>query len=296
MTTPEGERSERSGDPTRAFVPGHVTGFFSVHPHDDPRRAGSRGAGIALADGVAVELAPASEPHETTVTLDGEPVTMDAVARTLDALGVAARVAIETPLPVSAGFGVSGGAALGAALAANARFALERTGNDLVGVAHAAEVAAGTGLGDVVAQARGGVPIRLEPGAPPHGDLDGIPVRARRRVEYVSFDGRSTEAVLGGDTDALSAAGERALAALRTAPTLERLVSCSAAFAREADLLTERVETAIGAVEAAGGAASMAMLGETVFALDTGLSDAGYEPATCAIHSPGAGIVGTGSG
>ncbi|EMA55405.1 MULTISPECIES: pantoate kinase [Halococcus] len=292
MSTSDGERSERTATPTRAFVPGHITGFFSVHPHDDPRKAGSRGTGLALADGVMVTLTPANETAATTITLGGEPAEMDAVTRTLDTLGVDAHVAVETPLPVSAGFGVSGGAALGAALAANACFDLERTENELVGVAHAAEVTAGTGLGDVVAQARGGVPIRMEPGAPPHGALDGIPVRADRRVEFVSFDGRSTEAILGGDTDGLSAAGERALATLREGPTLQRMVSCSAAFAREAELLTERVETAIGAVEAAGGAASMAMLGETVFALDTGLTDAGYEPATCTIHPPGAGIVG----
>lgn len=296
MTTPDGERGERADGPTRAFVPGHVTGFFSVHPHDDPRRAGSRGAGLALADGVMVGLDPTGERDETTITLSGEPVEMAAVTSTLDALGVTARVTIETPLPVSAGFGVSGGAALGAALAANARFDLERTENELIGVAHAAEVTAGTGLGDVVAQARGGVPIRLKPGAPPHGDLDGVPVRADRRIEYVSFGGRSTETILGGDTGTLSAAGERALATLRETPTLDRLVSCSAAFAREADLLTERVDTAIAAVEAAGGTASMAMLGETVFALDTGLTEAGYEPTACTIHSPGAGIVGTDSG
>ena len=291
MTTPDGTRGARSDGPTRAFVPGHVTGFFSVHPHDDSRRAGSRGAGIALADGVTVAVAPPGT-GETTIALGGEPVEMDAVAHTLDTLGVRARIAVETPLPVSAGFGVSGGAALGAALAANARFDLERTENELIATAHAAEVDAGTGLGDVVAQARGGVPLRVEPGAPPHGHLDGIPVQANRRIEYVSFDERSTEAVLGGDTDGLSMAGERALAALQEAPTIERLLSCSAAFAREADLLTERVDEAIGAVEVAGGAASMAMLGETVFALDTGLSDAGYEPTVSTIHPPGAGIVG----
>ncbi|EMA46739.1 pantoate kinase [Halococcus saccharolyticus] len=291
MSMSAGERSERTANPTQAFVPGHVTGFFSVHPHDDPRNAGSRGAGLALTDGVTVTLTPANETAATTITLGGESVEMAAVTRTLDTLDVAARVAVETPLPVSAGFGVSGGAALGAAFAANACFDLERTENELVEVAHAAEVAAGTGLGDVVAQARGGVPLRLEPGAPPHGALDGIPVRADRRIEYVSFGGRSTEAILSGDTDILSAAGERALATLREAPTLEHLVSCSAAFAREAELLTERVDAAIAAVEAAGGAASMAMLGETVFALDTGLSDAGYEPSICAIHPPGAGVV-----
>jgi pantoate kinase len=44
-------------------------------------------------------------------------------------------------------------------------------------------------------------------------------------------------------------------------------------------------------VSAAGGEASMAMLGETVFALDTGLSDAGYEPEVCRLHDAGATLV-----
>ena len=34
-----------------------------------------------------------------------------------------------------------------------------------------------------------------------------------------------------------------------------------------------------------GGKASMAMLGETVIALETGLSDAGYTPETCTIYN-----------
>ncbi|ELK56061.1 hypothetical protein D320_01323, partial [Haloferax sp. BAB-2207] len=35
-------------DDATAFVPGHVTGFFSAHPDDDPAVAGSRGAGLTL--------------------------------------------------------------------------------------------------------------------------------------------------------------------------------------------------------------------------------------------------------
>jgi pantoate kinase len=35
----------------------------------------------------------------------------------------------------------------------------------------------------------------------------------------------------------------------------------------------------------------MAMLGETVFALGTGLSDAGYDPAVCGTHPGGASLV-----
>lgn len=284
MTAEEYRREPPTDDPVQAFVPGHVTGFFSVHPHGDPRRAGSRGAGLALTEGVMVELHRADE---TAVVLDGEKAEIDAVTRTLDRLGVEARVAIKTPLPVSAGFGVSGGAALGTALAANALFGLTHTENELIGTAHAAEVEADTGLGDVVAQARGGVPLRLEPGAPEQGKLDGISV-SNTRVEYVSFGDRPTGEIIGGNVKKLSQAGERALSQLLEKPTLPRFMALSRRFAREADLLTPQVETAIEAVRDVEGEAAMAMLGETVFALGSGLSDAGYEPTVCEIHPAGA--------
>jgi pantoate kinase len=59
-------------------------------------------------------------------------------------------------------------------------------------------------------------------------------------------------------------------------------------FAREAGLLPDDVRAVVEDVSDAGGEASMAMLGETVFALDTGLTDAGYDPAVCEVHRGGA--------
>ena len=278
-------RAESRVDDATAFVPGHVTGFFSPCPADDPARAGSRGAGLTLTDGVDVTVRPADDPG---VVLDGEPISMPPVETVLDRLGVAdrARVVAESDLPLGTGFGVSGAMALGAALAANARFDCARSANDLVTLAHRAEVEAGTGLGDVVAQARGGVPIRLDPGAPPYGRLDGVP--ATRRVEYVTFGDLSTAAVLAGDTAPLVAAGDAALARLVDRPTLPTLVAESRRFARDADLLTDRVREAVDAVVDAGGEASMVMLGETVFALDSGLTDAGFDAEACRTCAAGA--------
>ncbi|WP_129114775.1 pantoate kinase [Halegenticoccus tardaugens] len=272
-------------DEVAAFVPGHVTGFFSAHPADDPTRAGSRGAGITLSDGVTVTVRPSGSER---VSLNGSRVRMEPVERVLDALSVRARVDAASDLPLGAGFGVSGAMALGTALAANAAFDCGLSENELATVAHGAEVQSGTGLGDVVAQARGGIPIRLEPGAPDHGLLDGIPDRTR--IEYVTFGDLSTEDVLSGDTERLSIAGRRALSRLVEEPTLPRLVSASRRFAREATLLTPEVESTIRDVSEAGGDASMAMLGRTVFALGTGLTDAGYDASACRSHSTGASI------
>ncbi|SFC45194.1 pantoate kinase [Halobiforma haloterrestris] len=272
-------------DEATAFVPGHITGFFSAHPHDDPTKAGSRGAGLTLTDGVEVTVEPttASEP---TVVLDGDEIEVEPVRTVLETLDAPARVEAESDLPLGAGFGISGAMALGTALAANRVFERTLSTNELVTIAHGAEVQAGTGLGDVVAQAHGGIPVRLEPGGPQDNKLDSIPARAR--VEYLSFGELSTADVLSGDTDRLTEAGRNALSRVVEEPTLLSFMYASRLFAREAGLLTDRVAETIAEVAAADGQASMAMLGETVFALGTGLSDAGYEPSVCATHPAGA--------
>ena len=266
-----------------AFVPGHITGFFSAHRADDPTKAGSRGGGVTLTDGVTVTVQPASEPE---ILLDGEPIDVDPVTTVLETLEATARVEAESDLPLGAGFGVSGAMALGTALAANRVFDRRLSTNELVTIDHGAEVQAGTGLGDVVAQAHGGVPIRLEPGAPQYNKLDSIPARAR--VEYVSFGQLSTADVLSGDTEQLTAAGKEALSLVVDEPTLPSFIYASRRFAREADLLTPRVREALEDVAAVEGHASMAMLGDTVFAFGTGLTDAGYDPTVCATHPAGA--------
>ncbi|AGB30864.1 GHMP kinase [Natrinema pellirubrum DSM 15624] len=266
-----------------AFVPGHVTGFFSTHPDDDPTKAGSRGAGLTLTDGVEVTVERAAE---TTVFLDDVEIEIEPVETVLETIDVSARIDATSELPIGSGFGVSGAMALGTALAANRVFGCKLSMNELVTIAHGAEVQAGTGLGDVVAQAHGGVPIRLEPGGPQDNKLDAVPARAR--VEYVTFGELSTADVLSGDTEQLTAAGQEALSRVVEEPTLLSFMYASRLFARDAELLTDRVRETIAEVSDADGQASMAMLGETVFALGTGLSDAGYEPSVCATHPAGA--------
>lgn len=270
----------------RAFVPGHVTGLFSIHRTDDPATTGSRGAGLTLAEGVTVQV---TATDRTAIRLDEMPTRLDAVDRLLDEMGVSATVDVSTDLPLGAGFGVSGAAALGTALAANAAFDLGRSENDLVRAAHVAEVEAGTGLGDVVAQARGGVPLRIEPGAPPAGSLDGIPAVAD--VEYVTLGELSTPDVLADRPERITQAGDRALDTLRDRPTLARFMTASRQFAIDTGLLTEDLRSIVEDVEAAGGTASMAMLGDTIFALSTGLSDAGYDPVRTSINRTGATVL-----
>ncbi len=273
-------------DSARATVPGHVTGFFTIEPAEDPTAAGSRGAGIALEDDVTVTVNPA---ESTTVAINGSTTTVEAVERVLDALDATATVSAQTDLPLGAGFGVSGAFALGTALAGAAAFDRRLSENELITVAHGAEVQADTGLGDVVAQARGGVPIRLEPGGPHENMMDAIP--ARSRIEYLVEGELATSAVLSEASEELSRAGKRALSELVADPSLDRFMRESRRFTRETDLLTDWTRTVIEDVTAGGGQATMGLLGETVIALGTGLSDAGYDPAVTAIDPAGATIM-----
>lgn len=278
--------------PARAFVPGHAAGFATVDRHDDPTKAGARGAGLVLSDGVTVTVRPAGE---RSVELNGEPVELGPVERVLDALE--ARVAVEarTALPRGVGLGVSGGVALGTALATNCALDRGLSVNELATVAHGAEVQAGTGRGDVVGALRGGAPVRLEPGGPHEAVVDAIPEPAR--VEYHVLGGaagdtgpRGSEGLPPAD-DELTRAGERALSAVVRDPTLSAFMEASRRFVRETGLLTDRARGVVEDVAAAGGSATMAVGGETVLALERGLSDAGYDPAACRLH-PGAAVEG----
>lgn len=269
-----------------AFVPGHVTGFFSPVWTDEPERSGSIGAGLTISDGVTVTV---QRGGDSRIRFNGEPVSMGAVDRVLGEVGEDASVRAESPLPLGTGFGVSGAMALGTALGLNQLFELALSENEVITIAHRAEVNAGTGLGDVVAQARGGIPIRINAGAPPHGALDGIPMAAT--VEYLSFGELDTASVIKGDTETLVEAGERALADLVDRPTLQQFAETSRRFSRETGLLTPEVNEAIGAVTTVGGEALMAMLGDTVVGFGSGLSDAGYEATRCSVHPSGARIV-----
>lgn len=267
----------------QAFVPGHVTGFFVPHPDQNPTEAGSQGAGVALSDGVTVTVRPADEVQ---IALNGEEIEMEAVTRVLETLQRPAMVRAVTDLPLGSGFGVSGGMALGTALAANEAFDRRLSMNELVTISHGAEVQAETGLGDVVAQATGGMPIRLEPGGPHHNMLDAIP--AYGRIEYLSLGTLPTDAVLSKNTEAIETAGKQALSTVVREPTVESFMRASRRFSRESNLLSADVRAVIREVTEAGGRGAMAMLGETVFTIGSGLTDAGYDAQVCQIHQAGA--------
>jgi len=238
-----------------AFAPASVTAVFAPDEVD----TGSRGASVALEDGVIVSVEDAAE---TTVAVDGEPVEFEPVSRVLDRLGVSASVDVQPEVPLGAGFGASGAATLATALAANERFELGRSRDQLVEHSHKAEVAAGTGLGDVFVQDAGGLVYNVGDGRQR--------VATDQPVEYATYGGLSTADALADEElmDVVREEGGSVLDSLSEPPTVRPLIERSWPFAQTLGLSTERVVETVSRVEDAGGVATMAMLGETVVAVD----------------------------
>ena len=146
-------------------------------------------------------------------------------------------------------------------------FDLGRTREDLLEAADRAEVEAGTGLGDVFVQARGGLVWN---------DGDGGGVQRSEwtgRVEYTAPDGIVTSEILG-DEKALKRVhdhGRDSLSRFSPTESLHELLDLSWEFAQRTELATDQVVDEVRRVERAAGAASMAMVGETVIA--TGVQD-----------------------
>ncbi len=124
------------------IIPHHVTGFWLPYYSDSPLTTGSLGAGLLLDYAVA--------------TFSEEGVYYNGTY-----IGEGPGVEISTPYPL--GYGYAGSAVLNIAKYVRLRgLSLEA-----FQMAHAAEVAAGTGLGDVLAIYTGGcLVVRLKPGAP----------------------------------------------------------------------------------------------------------------------------------
>ena len=233
-----------------ATAPGSVTTIFAPQNGE-----ASLGVSVAIADGATATVRPAPE---TSVFLDGTRASIASVTGVLRRLGVSAEVRVETEVPIGCGFGVSGAATLATALAANEMEGLGHERSALVEKAHQAEVAAGTGLGDVFIQERGGLVWN---------DGHGLQrTTCSETIGYSTFGHVATADVLGDDAAVrrVATVGQAALADLDPTDGLTSLFEASWPFATRTDLATERVVQAVSEVRHNGGAATMAMVGETV--------------------------------
>jgi pantoate kinase len=254
-----------------AFCPGHVTAFFEVFEDADPRKKGSRGAGLSLSLGVTTvaRVREATRPS-LEILVNGRrakaDVTETAAHKVLGDRAYEVKILAESPLPVSQGFGVSAAAALSTTLALDDALGLGLPRDELVALAHVADVECGTGLGDVVPASLGGMDLRLRPGAPGHAEVKKLEVRKDLLLAVVGPE-LLTRSVIRDPKKvaAINASGGACVDAFAQNPSFERLFDLGNRFAEETGLASKTVLEVVRASRMFGRAA-MAMLGNSVFA------------------------------
>lgn len=261
--------SEGAGFSAKAYAPGHITGFFQIHEHENPHQKGSTGCGIVLNGGVTTEVKVGESVEETEVFLNGKRVegkTTRTVAEMMTDQPV--RIKSWAEIPIGCGFGASGAGALGTAYALNNALSLNQTVKGLTEYAHVAEVINCSGLGDIAGQSNGGVVIRLQPGGLEYGRVDRIPA-PEARVFCIVLGEISTGSVLNDKAAAekINSAGRGSMVKLLEKPTLENFMVQAKEFASKTGLMSSKARDVIEAANASGGLASQAMLGDTVFAI-----------------------------
>lgn len=251
------------------FAPANISLIFETYDAVPPLERGSLGVGITLKQGVHCRVADTGEPGIYVHGCKWPFPTVAAVVSQLTEVPV--RLEIEAAFPFGCGFGMSGGSALSAAFALNewneSRGRPGRPREELGLIAHRAEVANATGLGDVGGQFNGGVMMKTEKYAP----LCVVQLPVRPQELHVRIFGPMHTADVIGSRERLklvNAAGRRALdqvEALGDAVTLERLFDISLGFSVQSGLIQSRqLGQTIDKIKRRGGHATMVMLGEAV--------------------------------
>jgi pantoate kinase len=254
-----------------AFCPGHVTAFFVVHDDPNPRAKGSRGAGLSLSLGVQTKARVRDAPRPSIEIFVNErrqraDVTRWVTEKIVGPRSMEIRILSETPLPESQGFGVSSAAALSTALALDDALGQGLPRDELVAIAHEAEIACQSGLGDVVPASLGGMDLRVKPGAPGHAEVRKFPVTADLLLAVLGPE-MPTKGVLRdpAKVTAINRVGGALVDAFSRDPTFERLFDLGNTFAEESGLANRTVLEVIRGSRMFG-RATMAMLGNSIFA------------------------------
>ncbi len=268
------------------FAPSHITGFFEIIDNPNPLKRGSCGAGLAMDKGVITKLKildkNSSDSLRADVTINGEKdvknttitfKTLEIMEREFNISKLIGEQLIkldhELNVPIGAGFGTSAACALGTALSIAKILELDITYNKATSMAHLAEIEMKSGLGDVIAEVNGGITLRMKEGAPGIGVTDKMILKKDLYVICKSLGGIETSEIIGDPIHKkrINNTGRNMLSMLLKNPVPECFLKLSNKFAMETGLLSNEVSDIINILQEETMGASMAMLGNTAFAL-----------------------------
>ena len=247
------------------FVPGHITGFFTIENHEVKLKNGSCGAGFLLSQGVKTTI---DESDELMIDINqGDYTVINEVLKILE-ITPDFRITQDIQLPIGAGFGTSAASALSLALAINEFLDLGYTA-DLCGqIAHMVEINLGGGLGDVIAQTGHGLVLRTQPGAPGVGEIKSFEHDVS--IAWKTFGEIDTSSIINDShhKQVISDVGLKYLEFFEEKPSLRNFLDFSNKFSQETKLMSDEVKSLVDYFNSMDDilGSSMAMLGNTAFA------------------------------
>lgn len=276
---------------SKAFAPGHISGFFQICRNNrNLEKCGSRGAGVCLSKG-ATSLAEVKEncTQNVCVLINGKEVRAEVTelaiknllrpeslrnkktrqknTRPLSNKKYSITIDTTLELPVSQGFGMSAAGALSAAFAVASALKLKNPMSEAMRAAHKAEIACGTGLGDVVAETCGGIVIRRKPGIPPYGVIETINNHSDVVLCVIGKEILTKDIICSPKhIKRINKSGRECVEEILIDPTITKLFNLAYRFTLETKIVSRSVLCAIDDIHKYG-AASACMLGNSVFAI-----------------------------
>jgi len=259
-----------------AFSPAHITGFFMVKESEIPARNGSRGAGVSLARGVhtVVNIVKACK-WKFNIRVNGKPYNAMVSEAVLDAFSSFTSSPYEISVdhylevPIGAGYGTSGAAALSLALALNEALNLGLSKVEVGQIAHNAEVKCRTGLGTVLAAFYGGVEIRERAGAPGIGVVKKIETNGEKVVSLCCGPLPTSRFLVDSAFKRkVNVLGGKLVEELLQEPTIINFLMRSRMFSDSIDIYTPEIWLLLNAMDRAGfNGFTMNMFGKAIFTI-----------------------------
>ena len=277
------------------FVPSHITGFFSIKEDENPLKKGSCGAGVLIDSGVKTSIQTIkkenNEIHQIQIRINGkkDPKNELITLKTIEILKnyiiknnrknngkfeLKDNIIInhEINVPVGSGFGTSASCSFGTAIGLSKIFNLDLSNNQAGQIAHLTEVELGSGLGDVLSQTSKGIVIRTSPGAPQIGKTNIIKDKNNFSDILVltkTFGEIDTSSIIKNPKKKknINKFGLIMQEKIINNPTIENFMDCSYEFAKKTGLMNKELLKIVNELNKCTIGASMAMLGNTVFAI-----------------------------
>lgn len=261
------------------FVPSHITGFFEIIQNSNPLLKGSKGAGITLDEGVVTNTKIKDGNGNIIINVNNKEDSLNTISKKtvkiiLDRYNVNIQdydiyINHDSKLPIGAGFGTSAAFTLGISFTLPKLMGINISFKEAGEIAHLAEISQSSGLGDVISEMFGGCVIRLNEGSPVKGIIDKIPITKPIYVITKTIGLLETKDIIENPIHQkhINQSGSILLNRLINNPSISNFMKLSRKFANDTQLISKEIAEIINILDEETLGASMAMLGNTAFAL-----------------------------